>query len=267
MRSHGLIRFIPVVLMIALSRTVLAAPQILAVLATDGAIPLSCADGVCEAELSTYCLQRHRPAPVPGTVYRPGRGDAITLVVTAANGDISRIPAAPYLTISQQRSYTAALIRLPQTALAAFAGVAVAIEVRGDASLVPVPRPGDDDPLSAAEIAHATGPLRALGGRIVDNGGAVAGAARIVARLVNVLPRNRRPGATERDAAWRAAVDGRRTGPSGGSALRRARADYDRCLGAVADHSAISLRGCLEARHDRLMRRLNDDYWKVGAGS
>ena len=38
----------------------LAAPQALALLKTGGPVTLTCADGVCKAEFSTYCLQQER---------------------------------------------------------------------------------------------------------------------------------------------------------------------------------------------------------------
>ena len=42
------------------SQVSLAAPQILAVLASEDGISLTCANGICEADLSAFCLQRAR---------------------------------------------------------------------------------------------------------------------------------------------------------------------------------------------------------------
>jgi hypothetical protein len=52
---------------------------------------------------------------------------------------------------------------------------------------------------------------------------------------------------------------------SPGQAL--ARSAYDGCLAAYDGHEAFSFRGCLEGRHDALLRDLSVEYWNVGAGS
>ncbi len=69
------------------SHGALAAPQILAVLGTDGAIPLICADGHCQADISTYCLQRDRLAPDYGTAYVPAATGSFTLDLGQVSGD------------------------------------------------------------------------------------------------------------------------------------------------------------------------------------
>ncbi|MEN8195700.1 MAG: hypothetical protein ABFS30_04185 [Pseudomonadota bacterium] len=61
-----------------------AAPQILALLETDGPAPLICEDGKCSAEFSGFCLQKERPDPKYGTQYHAEGGD-LTLVVTDAS--------------------------------------------------------------------------------------------------------------------------------------------------------------------------------------
>ncbi len=168
-------------------KSALAAPQILAVLASDAGIPLTCTEGVCAADLSAFCLQRDRPAPDFGTVYVPAAPGAFTLVVTDANGGERRLPAAEHVTFMEHRGFTAVSARMPEDALAGLGAVSAAIEVGADASLVPVPRAGDPDPLTADEIAHAAGPLRVLATRIVD-GSPDAEAARLIASMANALP-------------------------------------------------------------------------------
>ncbi len=64
----------------------LAASQVLALFATTRAIPLTCEDGACSAELSVFCLQEDRWAPRPGTGYQLAEGQDLTLVATAADG-------------------------------------------------------------------------------------------------------------------------------------------------------------------------------------
>ena len=69
-----------------------AAPQALALLASNGAVPLTCAGGACRTELSAFCLQQERAMPLPGTKYSVVDRDRLTLVVTAADGAERRLP-------------------------------------------------------------------------------------------------------------------------------------------------------------------------------
>ncbi|MFQ6018208.1 MAG: hypothetical protein ACE5KF_08420 [Kiloniellaceae bacterium] len=243
-----------------------AAPQILAVLATAGGIPFACGDGLCEADLSTFCLQRHRTAPDFGTAYVPAAPGDFTLVVTDANGGRHRLPAAGHVTFVERRGYTAVAARLPEEVLAGLGAVSAAIEVGANASLLPAPRNGDPDPLTSAEIALAVGPWRALGTRLVD-GSPDAEAALVLATMINMLPRQGRIGA-ERDATlWADATGHDPSAATENPGLSRAWAEYDWCIGSIQGHRDFSLRGCLERRHDRLLRDLNDDYWNAEAGS
>ncbi len=243
-----------------------AAPQVLAALATDGGIPLTCAEGVCEADISTFCLQRNRPAPGVGAAYAPAAPGAFTLVVTDANGAERRLPAEAHVVFVERRGFTAVSARLREDVLAALGAVGARIEVAAGASLLPVPKEGDPDPLTEDEIARAVGPLRALGTRVVD-GSADAEAARVVGRMVNALPRKGRVGPARRAALW-----GDVTGEEGldateGPALSRAKAEYDWCTESIEGFRFYSLRHCLELRHDRLMRDLSVDYWNANVGS
>jgi len=43
-----------------------AAPQILGLIASADPVPMTCVDGTCTAELSSVCLQQHRPTPPTG---------------------------------------------------------------------------------------------------------------------------------------------------------------------------------------------------------
>ncbi len=239
-----------------------ASPQILAVLATPGGVPMTCTGGVCAAELSAFCLQRDRPAPPYGTAYGPAAPGVFTLVVTDANGDERRLPASPHVAFTGERSYTTVSALVSERVLAGLGAVSAKLEVGDNASLVPLPRPGDPDPLTSDEIEHTVGPLRAMGTQIVDTR-PEAQAARVVASMINVLPEYDRVGAARRAAVWSEAVG--RFGDESG--LSHARAAYDGCIEAAAAPSAFSLRSCLETRHDQLLRDLNDNYWNAFSGS
>jgi hypothetical protein len=266
MRTGFIFSFAAGLVLAAAHQGAWAAPQVLAALATDGGIPLTCAEGVCEADISTFCLQRNRPPPDIGAAYAPAAPGAFTLVVTDADGAERRLPAEAHVVFEEHRGFTAVSARLGEDVLAALGAVSARIEVAAGASLVPVPREGDPDPLTAGEIARAIGPLRALGTRVVD-GSADAKAAGVLGRMVNALPRKGRVGPARRAALW-----GDVTGEEGldateSPALSRAKAEYDWCTESIEGFRFDSLRHCLELRHDRLMRNLSIDYWNANVGS
>src|ERR1044071_8842305 len=68
-----------------------ASPQILALVSTEGAVPMSCQGAVCTAELSTYCLEEQRATPETGTISRAAGKAAVTLIVTASDGSVREI--------------------------------------------------------------------------------------------------------------------------------------------------------------------------------
>lgn len=55
-----------------------AAPQVLALLETDSPTALNCANGVCQAEFTTYCLQKERDIP-DATTPSPSPKDGICI--------------------------------------------------------------------------------------------------------------------------------------------------------------------------------------------
>ncbi len=243
-----------------------AAPQILAVLAAEVGIPFACDNGLCQADLSTFCLQRHRPAPAYGTVYDPTSPSVFTLVFRSADGVERRLPAADHVAFVQHRGFTAIAARFPAQLLEDQGAVSAALQVGPDAVLLPRPVAGDPNPLSTEEIAFAAGPLRALGSSIVDASPAGA-TARLVSTLINLLPPEGRVAATRRTALWREMLETGAPGRSDGAVLSRTRAEYEICLEAIAAPRVVSLRSCLEMGRDRLMRDLNGDYWNAEVGS
>ncbi|MDH3229907.1 MAG: hypothetical protein OEN55_08960 [Alphaproteobacteria bacterium] len=238
-----------------------AAPQILALLATDGAVPLACSDGTCTAEFSGFCLQRKRPDPAPGTQYRAAGGE-MTLVVTDASGDVRHMPAGEHLSIETRRSYTAVSIAVAEALLDEWKAVSLALEVGERVALVPVPAAADLDPQTAADIALALGPQRALGDRILESTPVETGAVTLTNRMIGALPPGRTDART-RESLWSRAVE-----PSAAAFLpdsvERASSVYRRCLAKVEAGRFYSLRDCLEIGHDALMIELNVKYWKAG---
>ncbi len=237
-----------------------AAPQALALLASNGAVPLTCAGGACRTELSAFCLQQERAMPLPGTKYSVVDRDRLTLVVTAADGAERRLPAPVYVEITSARMYTAVTISISEHELANLGAVSVAIEVGEGATLLPDPVVGDPLPQSVSDIKAASGPIRAAGSRIVDHGGEAADTARVIARLINALPSEHRASAGRGAALWRDVVKPR-AHDFGSPGLARGHDMYRSCHSRVENGAAFSLRGCLEAGHDALMQELNAEFW------
>ena len=244
-----------------------AAPQVLAALPSAAGVALTCFEGVCRADLSTYCLQRHRPAPKFGFAYVPARAGHFTLVVVGAGGAERRLPAGEHLRFNESRGFMAVAATMTEADYRRLGAVSARIEVAERATLLPVPYAGDPDPLTEKEIAYATGSLRAEGAKAVD-GKPKADAARLLARLTNAMPTQ---GAAPRgtlDQVWRQAIGDEMPPPATGAAgLGQIRLAYDHCEGRPGTYGWGGLKRCLEYRHDDLIRDLNIDYWQGQPGS
>lgn len=246
-----------------------AAPQALALLETGGATPLVCADGVCKAEFTTYCLQKERPLPGAGTAYEVAEGGALRLLLTGTDGSVRRVTAAPHVRIRTTRAgHTAVVIELPAGVLARFAARRAAIEVGARVTLAPVAVAGDNDPLTEQERRIAAGPLRALGARVVDGAGSSLSTVRVLNRLVNAMPDRIEIDPAARTRLWRRALAaGFEAAPEKDRA--QAAREYAACWeNRVVELGGMSVRECLGRRHDRLMWDQGERYWKaVAAGS
>ncbi len=247
-----------------------AAPQILGLMASNGAVPLTCDGAACRADLSTFCLQQARPMPGPGTAYRPADGAALTIVATTGDGATVRLPGAAYLSFVSDRGYTSVRVTLPRARLAEIGATAAAIEIGERVSLLPLPVAGDPDPQTPEEIALATGPLRRTADRFFNAGDPPAEAARLTALLVNALPARGRsafdqPGTEE--ALWRQAVGAEALATAAPAARDLATGVVADCRRQVDEGHAFSLRRCLEGGHDRLIIDTNIRFWESTGGS
>jgi hypothetical protein len=243
--------------------TVAAAPQALALMATNGTVPFTCADGTCSVELSTFCLQQDRESPKAGTLYRLAAVKGVRLVASDGSGRTFRLPMPESLRISAERGYWAVTLSLPETTLAAIDGQRIAVDVGENVSLLPIETLWDAEPQGEAEALIATGPWRDVGRRVVDQSGTRAGTVRVTNRLINRLPKGRRATAGERSNAWRQAVDGGMSG-SGGEAVGRAKAIFAYCQ--RPPESGRRLKQCLQQQHDLMLTDLTENYWKAVAG-
>ncbi len=146
-----------------------ATTQALALLETSGPTPLNCADGVCRAEFSTFCLRKERPLPETRASYTVATDENLHLLLTTPDGAVRRVPAADHVRIYSARGgYTAIVIELPRSTLEALGARRAAVDVGEGVTLMPVAIARDDDPQTEQEKLLATGPLRVLGARLID---------------------------------------------------------------------------------------------------
>jgi len=240
-----------------------AAYQIMGLIASAGAVPLTCSRGECSAEFSSFCLQPDRASPPRGAQYYAIGGAGITVIGTTVAGRTLTITRADDLRITAQRGHNAVRISISDATLSALGLKSIAIDVGEGVSLVPEPIVGDPNPQTEVDIALATGPLRVLGSRIVDRGGDTTMAARLTNDLINALPEGGRVGPDVRDGLWDAAARARLLPAVTPGARKLARGAYELCRAKSAGGSILTLRQCLGSRHDRFLGALNNAYWDM----
>ncbi|MCK5621090.1 MAG: hypothetical protein KAJ11_02280 [Alphaproteobacteria bacterium] len=235
-----------------------AAPQIMGLVATAEPAPMQCAGGQCTALLSAFCLQEKRLPPDLGSAYLPAASDQVVLVVTAADGRTTRMEAGGLVEFHSRYGYTAIEARLPLDRLAVIQPVALALEVKPRAALLPVAKAGDPDPLTAEEIATATGPWRLAAEAAMEGDSQGVASARTAMRLINALPTagDIRPG--ERGPLWRRVA---------GDAPAHTRQSFDACIRSVDQSIGYPLRKCLEERHEQLQVENTREFWRSLGGS
>ena len=234
-----------------------AEPQILGLIASLEPITLQCERGQCAAEFTTYCIEKHRRPPELNAVY--DIHDPATLIVEGvrANGETVRFDAPGLLDIASTRGRSAILMSVPARFLKENGLASIRVSVGERATLIPEADPNARWPHTAFDIAMATGPLRDVAAAIVDHGGERVDAALQTAKLINALPRTGRATETQRDGVWRSvglspAAPGHVLVETGFGLC------YD-----VTKSGMMSLRQCLSSLHDRLISKLNMDYWKA----
>lgn len=235
-----------------------AAPQALALVATEERVGLVCQGEVCSAEFTTFCLQPDRFAPSSGTRYRLTQGAAVQLFGTTSDGQQTTLDPQEHLRFESIRGHVALRISMSRAAMEALDLRTAEIAVGQHVFLLPVPEPDDTDPITESEIAVLTGALRPLGARIVDVNDRHMTAARITNRMINLLPPSSETGG---HALWRQAVEGIGQGQLSPDAEKMARGALAFCRFAVNRAASTSLRRCLQTEHDGFIRILNSEYW------
>jgi hypothetical protein len=232
----------------------------LALVASNGSIPVHCTGAGCEAELTAFCLEEGREAPQHGTAYRSLRDQDITIVMRHPDGRISRRPAGGGVTLSSARGHSA--VRLKVAPGAAGDAIPVAVEIARNTALQPIPRAGDPNPHTPEDLKRVAGPLRSIGSRIVDQDDDHTVTARALNLAINLLPmRDRGAG-----PVWQS-VRARTAKAATSSGLARAKSIIERCERKPAVAGSNWLSQCLAFHHDNQVLVRNQEYWDaVGAG-
>lgn len=238
-----------------------AAPQIIGLVATDEPTKLICADGVCKAEFSAFCLQQHRQSPTSLTQYRPSRITELTLSVTGMDGKIQRLPVAHKSTFVSLRNFAAVEISLPSHLVKSLGDGAPSLSVGSLASLIPVAQPGDDNPLSDREIALYTGPLRAGADNAITRQPADVETAGLLSRMINALPDNGDADQATRFGLWQKEI-GERAWKVSDKAYNQATRAFRTCKGDLNRHGIDGMRGCLSLYHDGAMTGHTRNVWE-----
>ncbi len=243
-----------------------AAPQALGLVATKGAVPLICRDGDCSAEFSSFCLQEERRTPLSGTLYRLVGSGELRLVGETLTGERMSLDPVRYLKLTSVRDYVSVRLSMLEADVARLGLRGVEVEVGKNVAMAPVPAPGDADPQTETELALASGPLRELGGFVIDRNPTAIDAARITNRMINRLRDSDRPGPAARQGLWNDAVAG--SAAAAPEARGMARNVFRYCNNLMASGKYTKLRQCLAEQHDRFLEYLNEEYWdSIEAGS
>ncbi|MHA1153791.1 MAG: hypothetical protein ACTSQ7_14200, partial [Alphaproteobacteria bacterium] len=134
-----------------------AAPQALALVATKGKVGLTCGARDCSAELTSFCLDAGRFSPPRGTEYRVAGSGQIRLTGTTADGRVLVLDARSHLRFVSARRHLAVRISVDRAALEVLGIRQTEIDIAENVALLPVPRPGDPEPITESEAALLTG--------------------------------------------------------------------------------------------------------------
>jgi len=243
-----------------------AATQILGVIATLDPVPMACVDGICTAQLSSFCLQKERNAPGYGIHYEFQTADQLRLWVVSVDGSIATRDVGHDVTIMTERGYSSVTVSLAETVIDELGGGFASLVVPQSVSALPVPIENDKDPLVESEIAYVTGPLRNLAIRVVEHDKRRTVAAQVTNQLINTLPRTSRMSATQRLTLWDDAM-GNSVLASDEPGVLRAKDIYGACRELTGQGNTFFFKRCLESRHDDLMNNVNMRYWqRAGSG-
>ena len=238
----------------------LAAPQVLALLATDGPVQLRCQGEACVAELASMCLQPDRRAPEAGRAYRALSGGDVRLVGRASDGSDLLMPLPADARISALRTHVALALSVPKAWIDRHFAALRGVDIPEDSPLAPVPAAGDFQPMTGAELEVASTRLLKTAEAVFLDDPVKLAAVRVARRMINALP----PSGTVDDAAlaaaWREAAGAPTGSVSDPSHLSLARINYEFCRYGRADGLYGSARDCLQALQDGAVESLHNRY-------
>ena len=224
-----------------------AAPQVLALIATDQPVSLYCEDAVCTASLPTICIQPERRQPGDGRDYRLADGQSLTV-----QGDRGTISVSTDVQLITKRTHVAVEVRIPRSFIIDLRNPKV--RVGEGVSAVPVPDATDLRPIATKELALATGPRRAVATKMVDREPARTPAVSMTNRLVNLV----RAGADHRQS-WSEIVADAKARKVAPAAIRYAQTMHDVCDFKLDAGINESFRTCIGELNDEAMDYLNVD--------
>lgn len=238
-------------------------PQALGVVATREPVPVTCIEGRCTAFLGAFCLEEKVLPPDHGTPYRANRAGDVVLSAIDAGGKTRRLDSADTMTIYSHLGFNALKIVLKPEAVMAYGAMQLAVEVAERAAVLPV-----EEKVAVApdNRALATGAHRAVAESVFERVEERADAARLTTDMINALPeRGEVPDALRR-ALWERVITPRTRASMTPAGVEKARGMFNACNRTVDISLRVTLRDCLEVRHNDVMRELNDEFWKMLGG-
>ena len=242
-----------------------AAPQVLALIPTDQAIPLHCDGRTCSTRVSTFCLQRWRPSPEAGVRYVATGGEGLRLIGIGTDSTIRPFSSNLNVSIITTFGSSAVEIEVPQNSLAAAGVDRAMLRVGNGVSLVPVGVPGDANPQSDQDIVLAIGPLRDVADSTLRRNGESVAVASLVNRTIGLLP-NPYGKRTQGPADVRSEIFSSLPSDEVGKSIWGTLVDIlDRCevgpAGQKNDFRGLLTRECLGRQHDKLITPIRDAVW------
>jgi hypothetical protein len=235
-----------------------AAPQVLALIATDKPVPLACDAASCRVELPTLCLQPERRAPEAGRGYTLAEGQSVVLSGRVGDRTVS-IPLGGEVRFVAKRTHVMVEARIARELIARHGLTAPAVSVGPAVSVVPDAEARDALPQTPGDIATAVGERRGIATALVDRDGERMPAVHLTNRLINVLPSDGEADPRRWRPAWASALDdARRDGLAEGT-IERARYNVDHCAAEAETGRSPTLRRCLQGFNDDTMEYLNVD--------
>ncbi|MFO0997462.1 MAG: hypothetical protein U1F33_12345 [Alphaproteobacteria bacterium] len=235
-----------------------AAPQVLALMPTEGAKPLVCEGEICRGEFSAICLQEARKVPTTGTVYELLPGSEVSVAVVGRDGQSRAVDLTP--TVTTLRGQLAMEIAVPRHGLDEDATVTVRIPKT--VFILPKPVAGDTEPITAAELSGVLRQHVEIAPQFEKDVAAGLASTRLLSLLLATLPKRKLVPAEERHIveATLARFDRKGNGPEA-RALGDVRGAFENCDIKQVRQVYGGVRTCLQVYHDSRMIGVNTAYW------